>query len=258
MYHLHYFQTIKSGIASKEIDCPPAAKRKKIEEQQPDINLQQTTIDITIVPDAQTLNAGVIEDQTIVISVPPEDTKLFTEEQVEQINEPEIKKLKEEEEIIQETENTSEIQDISCNPDLQVITESSIDLQVSKIPTQCFSCSHCERSFPLQQLLDIHMRQHTRERKFNCDLCLKKFFSKHDLTKHYQIHTGYKPFTCIICEKSFSRATLLHRHEKVHILEPKYLCTYCDKTFLASEDLDTHMKTHKKNRPFKCSLCDKR
>lgn len=126
-----------------------------------------------------------------------------------------------------------------------------------QVITHCFSCEHCERSFPLQQLLDIHMRQHTRERKFACFQCGKRFFSKHDLSKHSQTHSGEKPYTCVVCDKSFSRATLLHRHEKVHVSVPKYLCTYCDKTYLSSEDLDAHMLIHKKKRPYKCEQCDK-
>lgn len=139
--------------------------------------------------------------------------------------------------------------------------EQKIISPMTKVPhvsTQCFSCTCCERSFPLQQLLDIHMRQHTRERRFGCNECGKKFFSKHDLAKHIQTHTGDKPYRCVICDKSFSRATLLHRHEKIHISVPKYLCTYCDKTYLNSEDLDNHMRTHKKHRPFHCNQCDKK
>lgn len=141
------------------------------------------------------------------------------------------------------------------NPEEEEVLDET---KVEQVQTQCFSCASCERSFPLQQLLDIHMRQHTRERKFNCNECGKKFFSKHDLAKHVQTHTGDKPYSCVICDKSFSRATPLHRHEKIHISVPKYLCTYCDKTYLNSDDLDAHMRVHKKIRPFQCTQCDKK
>lgn len=178
--------------------------------------------------------------------------------------------------IVEEIVGTRETQEIDKNNEIienvsviestnyeELQTEEQIEnseaaAKVSQVQTQCFACTCCERSFPLQQLLEIHMRQHTRERKFNCNECGKKFFSKHDLAKHVQTHTGDKPYSCVICDKSFSRATPLHRHEKIHISVPKYLCTYCDKTYLNSDDLDTHMRIHKKNRPFQCTQCDKR
>lgn len=126
-----------------------------------------------------------------------------------------------------------------------------------QIIAHVYPCTECERSFPLQQLLDIHMRQHTRERKFTCGVCNKKFFTKNDLTKHVLIHTGEKPYACVACDKTFSRINLLHRHEKTHITAPKYLCTHCDKTYLNAEDLEMHAETHKKKRPFKCTQCPK-
>lgn len=34
-----------------------------------------------------------------------------------------------------------------------------------------FPCEHCNRSYPLQQLLDIHMQQHLKERLHKCQIC---------------------------------------------------------------------------------------
>lgn len=62
------------------------------------------------------------------------------------------------------------------------------------VETNVFPCNYCERSFPLRQLLDIHMANHVRDRKFQCGICNKGFFSKYDLGKHELIHTGEKPF----------------------------------------------------------------
>lgn len=58
-----------------------------------------------------------------------------------------------------------------------------IEEQPKVVPTNVFSCSSCERSFPLKQLLDIHERNHTRGREASCDVCPKKFFNKYDLAK---------------------------------------------------------------------------
>lgn len=125
------------------------------------------------------------------------------------------------------------------------------------VATHVFPCDQCERSFPLQQLLDIHMRQHNRERKFTCETCDKKFFTKHDLAKHEHLHKGQKDFTCVVCNRAFSRQTLLHRHEKIHVTAPKFICNYCEKSYLNADDLDAHVLTHKRKRPYKCNECYK-
>lgn len=125
------------------------------------------------------------------------------------------------------------------------------------VETNVFPCPYCERSFPLKQLLDIHVTNHARERKFACEVCQKLFFSKYDLSKHALIHSGEKPFQCVVCSKSFSRSTLLSRHEKIHVEQPKHVCTYCDRKFLNTEDLEKHTERHKKNRPFPCRTCGK-
>lgn len=140
-----------------------------------------------------------------------------------------------------------------------VIIENEQDpLKVADpVETNVFPCPYCERSFPLKQLLDIHVTNHTRERKFACVICQKLFFSKYDLSKHALIHSGEKPFQCVVCSKSFSRSTLLSRHEKIHVEQPKHVCSYCDRKYLNAEDLEKHIERHKKNRPFPCNLCGK-
>ncbi|XP_018320821.1 zinc finger protein 502 [Agrilus planipennis] len=163
-------------------------------------------------------------------------------------------------------ENETEMLDFDQNSKNQISSEESETQEegnensitkVSHVRTDVFSCPHCERSFPLQQLLDLHMKNHDRQRNFECDECGRKFFTKYDLGKHFQTHLNSKPFTCVVCRKQFSRESLLHRHEKIHVQAPKYLCTECDRTFLTSEDLDAHMERHKKRRPFSCRLCNK-
>lgn len=137
------------------------------------------------------------------------------------------------------------------------IQSSSSEKNVVPIVTNVFPCPHCERSFPLRQLLDIHLVNHNRERCFECSVCQKRFFSKYDLGKHNLIHTGEKPFECVVCKKAFTRSTLLHRHEKIHTDIPKFLCVYCDKPFLSKDELAKHTERHKKNRPFSCKICGK-
>lgn len=125
------------------------------------------------------------------------------------------------------------------------------------VETDVFPCNQCARSFPLRQLLDLHMANHTRDRKFQCETCEKAFFSKYDLGKHLLIHSGEKPFQCVVCQKAFSRSTLLRRHEKIHSDQPKFLCVYCERPFLSKDELEKHTTNHLKNRPYVCTICNK-
>ncbi|KAH8410899.1 hypothetical protein KR222_007604, partial [Zaprionus bogoriensis] len=125
------------------------------------------------------------------------------------------------------------------------------------VATNVFPCPHCERSFPLLQLLDIHQVNHTRERSFQCPECDKSFFSKYDLQKHNFIHTGERPYKCSICSAAFTRRALLHRHERIHTDVPKFICLYCEKPFISREEMEKHAERHTKKRPFQCGICQK-
>ncbi|XP_052864299.1 RE1-silencing transcription factor-like [Anopheles cruzii] len=120
-----------------------------------------------------------------------------------------------------------------------------------------FPCTECDRSFPLKQLLDIHMLNHTRARNFPCELCDKRFFSKYDLAKHHTTHTGERPYVCVVCRAAFSRSTLLTRHQTTHKDLLQHTCTYCNRDFITEADLSKHMANHEKLRPFQCSSCPK-
>lgn len=122
-----------------------------------------------------------------------------------------------------------------------------------------YTCDVCDRSFPLQQQLVIHRKNHERERNHPCNNCEKSFFTKYDLAKHVLTHTKQKDYTCIVCKKSFSRSTLLYRHEKIHTDPkiPRHHCGECDRVYLNIADYEKHIITHTKNRPFACSYCEK-
>lgn len=126
------------------------------------------------------------------------------------------------------------------------------------IETNVFPCPHCERTFPLVQLRDLHMKNHSRDRKFQCEECDKSFFSKYDLKRHSSMHNGNKPYKCSACGKGFSRTSLLARHEKTHTDVPKFICVHCERSFISKEDMEKHADRHNINRPFVCKICNKR
>ena len=123
-----------------------------------------------------------------------------------------------------------------------------------------YTCNVCEKSFPLAQQLEIHRKNHDRERNHPCDSCDKSFFTKYDLAKHILTHTKQKDYTCIVCKKSFSRSTLLYRHEKIHTDPkiPRHHCEDCDRIYLNIVDYEKHIQIHTKNRRFECNYCDKK
>ncbi|XP_052864040.1 uncharacterized protein LOC128270669 [Anopheles cruzii] len=113
----------------------------------------------------------------------------------------------------------------------------SINHQQEQGERGVFPCTECDRSFPLKQLLDIHMLNHTRARNFPCELCDKRFFSKYDLAKHHTTHTGERPYVCVVCRAAFSRSTLLTRHQTTHKDLLQHTCTYCNRDFITEADL---------------------
>lgn len=165
------------------------------------------------------------------------------------------------EEIETLEENIEEnIQIVAFNE--EYLDEASVEMKVPNDVSDdgiVYTCDVCERSFPLLQQLEIHRKNHTRERNHPCDSCDKSFFTKYDLAKHVLIHTKQKDYVCIVCSKSFSRSTLLYRHEKIHTDPkiPRYACNNCDRIYLNKLDYDKHVQTHMKNRPFACEHCDK-
>lgn len=54
-----------------------------------------------------------------------------------------------------------------------LIIESPLDVPIEVVETHVFACTMCERSFPLSQLLEIHMKNHARERNHPCEYCDK-------------------------------------------------------------------------------------
>ncbi|XP_062545574.1 zinc finger protein pita-like isoform X2 [Armigeres subalbatus] len=160
-----------------------------------------------------------------------------------------------EEHIVQTSDGTLEI--VCIESSLEQTTEVDPMKNAPHVETHVFPCTECERTFPLRQLLEIHIKNHSRERNHPCEMCDRRFFTKYDLSKHMLTHTGERPFICIICKAAFSRSTLLTRHQKIHKDQPKFLCMYCERTFLSNEDLQKHFEYHQKKRPFQCQKCSK-
>ncbi|KAF7274778.1 uncharacterized protein LOC143195274 isoform X2 [Rhynchophorus ferrugineus] len=137
---------------------------------------------------------------------------------------------------------------------------------VKQVETDIFPCDQCDRTFPLKQLLDLHVQNHSRERAFSCSTCGSEFLTKYNLQMHEKTHSEAKPFSCGICGQEFGRESLLRRHEQTHtdqthLLKHEkkrpFMCRECDKSFVFKQGLERHMTSfHALDKPHKCNYCE--
>ncbi|XP_050673258.1 RE1-silencing transcription factor-like isoform X2 [Leptidea sinapis] len=130
----------------------------------------------------------------------------------------------------------------------------------TEVEEGCFACNECDRTYPLEQLLQLHKQQKHRPRNVECELCDAKFFNKYDLAAHQLRHSDEMPFQCVVCQKKFKRLILLKRHEKlVHSDLPQLNCPSCPATFLSLDQLSVHQQKHvgSADRSYVCLQCNK-
>lgn len=141
-----------------------------------------------------------------------------------------------------------------------------------------YKCNQCVECFPLQSLLNSHLKCHDPEQQHLCAECGKIFQRPSSLQKHLSSHSNDKPFSCTKCPGKFKSMNDLKIHSVVHMTERKYACDQCGKTFIAPRALKVHKCKFKNiqfgknsnfilfatvthtdnNRRFQCETCLKR
>ena len=74
-------------------------------------------------------------------------------------------------------------------------------------------CPICSTTLSCKESLNIHMRTHTKERKYKCQTCDASFIQSNALTIHTRWHTGERPFSCGVCHKRFTQTSHLNTHK---------------------------------------------
>ncbi|CAB4064888.1 OVOL [Lepeophtheirus salmonis] len=125
-----------------------------------------------------------------------------------------------------------------------------------------FQCRICYKVFPLQRLLNRHMKCHSDTKRYLCTFCGKGFNDTFDLKRHTRTHTGVRPYKCNLCEKSFTQRCSLESHcMKVHGVAHEYeykqrrskmyVCEDCGNT---TKEPEAHYLHLKENHPFSPAL----
>ncbi|XP_020781808.2 zinc finger protein 358-like [Boleophthalmus pectinirostris] len=121
-----------------------------------------------------------------------------------------------------------------------------------------FLCTACNKSFRTQAFLNNHLKTHSTTRPYVCGQCGKCFSKLQSLTKHMLAHSGQKPFYCNICNKGFTQSTYFKRHMECHTSQMTFPCKQCNKTFPTAFKLANHERWHTRDRPHMCERCGKR
>ncbi|XP_078324085.1 uncharacterized protein LOC111123115 isoform X2 [Crassostrea virginica] len=134
---------------------------------------------------------------------------------------------------------------------------------------QNFTCSICSKSFPLQRLLNRHLKCHSEIKRYLCTICGKGFNDTFDLKRHTRTHTGVRPYKCSTCGKAFTQRCSLESHgRKVHGFQfnfaykerrnKLYVCEDCGHTTSDPGQHFVHLKHYHPQNPVLLKFYDKR
>uniref|UniRef100_A0A1B0A1E4 Protein krueppel n=1 Tax=Glossina pallidipes TaxID=7398 RepID=A0A1B0A1E4_GLOPL len=125
-------------------------------------------------------------------------------------------------------------------------------LDHKKADHPAYICKTCGNTFKGHSQLSAHKRLH-KERRFKCANCDKSYPRQTDLNIHMRSHTGDRPYGCHICDKRFPvkvRLTYhLQRHQGV-----RHHCPYCDVVYENRNQLKSHLFKHT-GMPYRCEIC---
>ncbi|XP_046362727.1 zinc finger protein 26-like [Haliotis rufescens] len=132
-----------------------------------------------------------------------------------------------------------------------------------------YACRVCGKLFPLQRLLNRHIKCHSDVKRYLCTFCGKGFNDTFDLKRHTRTHTGVRPYKCLVCGKAFTQRCSLESHcKKVHGTDQSfaykerrnkvYVCEDCGHTTEDPAQHYLHLKNLHPNSQVLLKFYDKR
>ncbi|KAJ6663718.1 hypothetical protein lerEdw1_009797 [Lerista edwardsae] len=120
-------------------------------------------------------------------------------------------------------------------------------------PPAGFQCPACSKPFPLQRMLNRHLKCHSAVKRHVCRFCGKGFNDTFDLKRHLRTHTGIRPYRCRVCDKAFTQRCSLESHlRKIHGVQQHYayrerrsklfVCEDCGFTCSGSDEYYGHVR----------------
>ena len=105
-----------------------------------------------------------------------------------------------------------------------------------------YPCTHCEKCFPFDSDLKLHLNTHQKIKSFRCKSsgCTKSYFSKVEVTKHAETHTKIL-WTCELCLYINKDKRNLKAHIRVHSNLKPYMCKACLELFRYDTQLLQHL-----------------
>ena len=128
-----------------------------------------------------------------------------------------------------------------CN---KTFTKAGLNIHMGVHSKDGFPCKQCNEVFKTRTESVLHAKkQHPK--LYKCDFCQTKTFkSRQLLDNHLRIHTKETPFQCEICGRQFKQSAHLHGHRITHSVARKETCEFCGKGFAKKSYLRQHMLQH--------------